>query len=157
MVVSGSDGTKLFYDESRMARHRAVPALLANTLFGRGALHGLDGPAHQHRKALFLTLLTPAAAASIADRARSEWQAMGSDGADAQPISLFDTAHSVHAAAVCAWAGVPEESLDESRTRDLIAMVDGFGSIGLRQVRARRARRHADAWARRLIERERAS
>jgi fatty-acid peroxygenase len=34
-------------------------------------------------------------------------------------------------------------------------MVDGFGSVGLRYVRARRARRRADQWATRVIDRTR--
>jgi hypothetical protein len=45
-VVGGRDGVQLFYDETRTQRRRAMRMALKNTLFGRGAVHGLDGDEH---------------------------------------------------------------------------------------------------------------
>ncbi len=148
-VLSGPDGIRLFYDQSVMRRRGAVPRSLRRTLFGDGAVHGLDGTDHRHRKALFLDLLTPAAALEIADEAAHRWAEQTGDAVE--PATIFHDAVSVHAAAVLEWAGVLASETYPGLDRDLIRMVDGFGSIGPRHVRARRARRRADAWARALV------
>jgi fatty-acid peroxygenase len=57
----------------------------------------------------------------------------------------------VYGAAVCDWVGVPADRVDPALLRDLGTIVDGFGSIGVRHVRASRARRRADRWASALI------
>src|SRR5436190_9316392 len=53
LLVTGVEGVELFYDESKVQRHKAVPAPVALSLFGPGAVHGLDDEAHRHRKRLF--------------------------------------------------------------------------------------------------------
>src|SRR3954447_3073066 len=70
VLLGGADGARLFYDADRLRRQGALPPPVKNVLFGRGALHALDGEAHLHRKALFLSLLTPEAAGDIASRVR---------------------------------------------------------------------------------------
>lgn len=150
-VVAGAEGVRLFYDESVVQRQGAVPRALRQTLFGEGAVHGLDGEAHRHRKAMFLSLLTPQAAASIAAIAAQCWQARAGDWSPGQQVVLFDAAAQVHGDAVCQWAGVPADRADPALARDLMTIVDGFGSIGQRHLRARRARRRADQWAAALI------
>jgi fatty-acid peroxygenase len=149
-VVSGADGARLFYDESAMRRRGAMPGPLRRTLFGDGAVHGLDGDAHKRRKAMFLDLLTPAAAKAIAESAAGWWRQVPHD-AEAGPATLFDDAVLVHGAAVCEWVGVPERMTDAALCRDLADVVDGFGSLGLRQLRARRARNRVNRWARDLV------
>lgn len=149
-VVAGRDGVRLFYDESRLRRRGAVPRILRRTLFGDGAVHGLDNEAHRHRKQMFLFLLTPDAARAVAALAAARW-----DAAAWQPgerVVLFDSAVQVHGAAVCEWAGVPAGRVDARLFHDLVTVVDGFGSIGPRHVRARLARNRADRWATGLIE-----
>ena len=43
----------MFYDTTAVRRKGAVPAPLANLLFGRGAVHGLDDHEHAERKRIF--------------------------------------------------------------------------------------------------------
>lgn len=150
-VVAGVEGVRSFYDESEVQRQGAVPRLLRRTLFGEGAVHGLDGEAHRHRKAMFLALLTPQAAASIAALAAQRWDAWAADRSPGQRVVLLDAAVQVHGAAVCQWAGVPADRFEPALAHDLMTIVDGFGSIGLRHLRARQARRRADRWAAALI------
>ena len=54
LVLRGPEGVELFYDEDRVVRRRALPAVVAHSLFGKGAVNGLDGAEHRHRKQLFL-------------------------------------------------------------------------------------------------------
>jgi NAD(P)-dependent dehydrogenase (short-subunit alcohol dehydrogenase family)/cytochrome P450 len=153
-VVSGPLGVQLFYNEAIMRRRGAIPSPLQRTLFGKGAVHGLDDAEHKHRKAMFLVLLTVDAAREIAAEADARWRACGPEHAG-HPAGLFDEAVTVHCAAVCRWAGVPDGSAYPTLAADLIAVVDGFGSLGARHLQARRARHRADRWSRQLVRRVR--
>jgi fatty-acid peroxygenase len=148
-VVAGPEGARAFYDEAVMRRRGAIPWPLRRVLFGAGAVHGLDGPDHRHRKAMFVDLLTPAAAKAVAELADARWQA--SAGRPVQPGAVFAEAVAVHAAAAAEWAGVPATEPYPRLAGDLIAMVDGFGSLGRRYLRGARARRRAERWAAALV------
>lgn len=151
VVLGGSaDAVRLFYDESRLERNGAVPGPVRRTLFGRGAVHGLDGPAHKQRKAMFLDVLTADAALQIAAGARSRWDALLAAG-PVDELQLFDAAAQVHADAVRAWAGIPVAATYPDLATDLTNLVDGFGSFGRRHVRAVRSRRRANRWAAALV------
>ena len=152
VVVRGRAGARLFYDASRVRRSGAIPAALANLLFGRGAVHGLDGEEHLARKAMFLEILTPdrvdALAAAIGDdlaRRVERW--------DGREVTVFDELVEVYGAAVLAWAGVrlpPAQALRTSRR--LATIVDGFGGAGTAYPRAWAARVRCNRWARGLVE-----
>lgn len=150
LCVSGAEGARLFYDERLVRRRDAVPKPLANTLFGRGAVHGLDGAEHQQRKAMFLSVLDDASSVDLAQRTAPRWQdAFGRR--DGHPVSVFDVAVEVLGAAACEWAGIPAERVPDGMPRVLARIVDGFGSVGLRHVRGRLARVRADRWATAMI------
>jgi fatty-acid peroxygenase len=152
IVVRGREGTRLFYDPAVIQRTGAVPPPLAALLFGRGAVHGLDGEAHAERKAMFLEALTlervePLAAAIGTDlhRRASSWR-----GRDVQ---LYSELVEVYGAAVLAWAGIECTSAQARRTSHrLAAIVDGFGGAGAAYPRGWAARIRADRWARHLVE-----
>jgi fatty-acid peroxygenase len=150
IVLSGAEGARLFYDDTKLRRRGAIPLPLRRVLFGVGAVHGLDDADHQHRKALFRDLLTPAAAKSVAELADNQWRRQS--GVPVDPATIFDEAVHVHGAAICDWAGVPAGSGYPELHQDLIVMVDGFGSVGPRYVRAYRARRRCERWARDLVQ-----
>lgn len=54
LLVRGAEAVDLFYDDARIARHGAMPAIVQQTLFGNGSVHSLDGDEHRHRKAAFV-------------------------------------------------------------------------------------------------------
>lgn len=64
---------------------------------------------------------------------------------------MFDAALQVHTAVVYAWSCIPSTAVVPRLASDLIAMVDGFGSLGTRAVRARLARARSNRWAAALI------
>src|SRR4051794_13923799 len=152
-VVSGAAGARLFYDESMMRRRGAIPLPLRRVLFGVGAVHGLDDADHKHRKAMFLELLNPSAAKAVAELANERWRERAGGAVD--PAAMFDEAVEVHAPAICEWAGILAGETYPGLNRDLIQMVDGFGSVGRRYVQAYRARRRSERWARDLVTRVR--
>jgi fatty-acid peroxygenase len=152
VCMAGRDAVSLFYDGDRIVQSRMVPWPIRTTLFGAGAVHFLEGEEHRHRKAMFLSLVTPDAVAALAAATGRRWEAAADRWEGADRVVLFDEAVQVLGSAVFAWAGIPVERTDEGRrARDLATIVDGFGSLGLRHLRARMARWRADRWARRLV------
>jgi fatty-acid peroxygenase len=152
VCMAGREAVRLFYDGDRVEQSRFVPRPIGRTLFGDGAVHFLEGEAHRHRKAMFLSLVTPDAVAALAAATDRRWESAADRWKSGGRVVLFDEAVQVLGSAAFAWAGIPLERADvERRSRDLITIVDGFGSLGMRHVKARLARVRAQRWARRLI------
>src|SRR4051812_39698937 len=59
VLLTGEGAARLICDNARFARHGAAPLRLQKSLFGVGGVQGLDDEAHRHRKAMFMTLMTP--------------------------------------------------------------------------------------------------
>ncbi|RKT05566.1 fatty-acid peroxygenase [Streptomyces sp. 3211.6] len=140
-LLHGPEAVSLFYDESRVERHGALPSPVLDTLFGRGAVHTLDGARHRERKELLASLLmSPEAVGGLAARVESGWREAVT-GWEGRAVVLFDEVATLLAGAVCDWVGLPAPG-DAARgiAEDCVAMVDGFATAGPRHVRARRAR-----------------
>jgi len=157
VALYGPDAVRFFYDEDHVHRHGAVPGPVLDTLFGRGAVHTLDGAAHRVRKGLFLSLLTPPAGIdALVARTGHAWDAASRDWAGRRAVVLFNEVSRVLARGVCDWAGVPVADAElPGLAADLVAMVDGFGTAGPRHFRARRARSLREAWLSGVVEQAR--
>lgn len=144
VVVRGQDGARLFYDESVVERHRAVPLPLAGLLFGPGAVHGLDDDAHQRRKEMFLEVLAPGGTPEVArDAGRRLAALLGEPGA-----ALTDLLVRAYGGAVLTWAGLAPDADEETAiSRELFRVVDGFG-FSAAYPRAWVARLRTDRWLR---------
>lgn len=158
LVVSGAEGVRTFYDPTLVTRKGAVPAPLRLLLFGRGAVHGLNGEQHRDRKQTYLDVVDAASTERLAQevsetllRTMSDW-----DGRDR--VHLHDALVEVYGASVIRWAGIDVDTAEERRiSRELATIVDAFGVGGTSYLRGYLARHHADRWARRLVQQERGS
>jgi fatty-acid peroxygenase len=150
--LCGPEAARFFYDEDHIRRHGAIPGPVQSTLFGRGAVHTLDGPAHRIRKSMFLSVMTPDRVAVLVDRATGAWDLAARRWAGQPSVVLFDETSRVLARSVCDWAGIPVAEPDEAGVAaDLVAMVDGFATLGPRHWRARRARARRETWLAGLV------
>ncbi|MET7454348.1 cytochrome P450 [Streptomyces sp. NPDC005574] len=141
LAVRGPEAVRFFYDEQHVRRHGAIPEPVRGTLFGHGAVHTLDGDAHRERKALFLPLLHVDRIAGLVEQVTAAWDDAVASWADSPRTVLFDAASQVLTRGVFRWAGIPLHEDEVERTAgDLVAMVDGFATLGPRHWRARRAR-----------------
>jgi fatty-acid peroxygenase len=149
VVVSGPASVRRFYDPQLIRRSGAVPPPLAALLFGRGAVHGLDGEEHQHRKGQFLGLLDDVAASTLEDLVRHH---LGTSLRErrGETVSVFGLLSEIYARAVLAWAGISVRDPDKIGRR-LARIVDGFGISGPSYATAWAARLWANRWARGLI------
>jgi fatty-acid peroxygenase len=152
--IEGPEAARFLYDEDHVRRAHALPEPVQATLFGKGAVHTLDGEMHRVRKSMFIGLLMREdGIASLVQQVGAAWDDAARDWATRDRIVVFDEAGRVLAGAVCRWAGVPVTD-DEvpSVARDLMSLVDGFATGGPRHFRARRARGRREAWLARLVE-----
>lgn len=154
LLVAGEDAVRLFYDQDAMKREGAVPSPLSNELFGAGTVHGLDGRAHAHRKAVHLAALGPDDVSAFVEALERSWARIVANRRPRPGRDLFDVLTEVLGAAALDWTGVGEDHAQE-RSRDLAAIVDGFGSVGRRHLRGRRARHRCERWSREAIRRAR--
>jgi fatty-acid peroxygenase len=157
LAVEGPEAARFLYDEAHVRRAHAIPEPVQGTLFGKGAVHTLDGELHRVRKAMFVALLMREdGIASLVEQATRAWDDAAA-GWRGRRIVLLDEAAEVIAGAVARWAGIAVAD-DEvpGLARDLVALVDGFATGGPRHWRARRARGRREAWLSELVNQVRA-
>jgi fatty-acid peroxygenase len=142
----------LFYDESVVERHRAVPLPLAALLIGPGAVHGLDDDSHHHRKSLFLDVLSPGRTPTVATDAAARLAVLLRE----PDPSLPDVLARAYGGAVLSWAGLaPSDEEATAVSRELFRIVDGFG-FSAAYPRAWVGRIRSDRWLRARVREVRA-
>ena len=153
VAVEGPHAVRFFYDEGNLERHSALPHPVVATLFGKGAVHTLDGAAHRARKAIFVSLLMNDGVEALAKLTGEAFDEAADAWRGGPPVTLFDETAKVIARSVTRWAGIPltEEEVP-GLAADLVAMVDGFATAGPRHWRALAARRRRERWLAGLIQ-----
>jgi fatty-acid peroxygenase len=141
VAISGPAAAEFFYADGNLERRSALPPFAANTIFGQGAVHTLDGEAHRLRKALFVELLMNNGVDTLAKLAGETFDEAADRWRGGPAISLFDESAQVITSAVIRWTGVPNERDHKSLAEDMVAMVDGPRSARALRARRRRERR----------------
>lgn len=155
IFVRGAAGVELFYDEERIARHGAMPAIVQETLFGHGSVHSLDGASHRHRKATFVDVTyDDAQVARLARLLEREWQSELDDWLGGGRRSAYDAAVGAFGRSIMKWADVPGTRDAQTRWAARLAqIVDGFGApYSPAYVFALLNRRWSDRHSQHLIE-----
>lgn len=155
MLVRGSEGVALFYDDQRVARHGAMPMIVQHTLFGRGSVHSLDGDEHRHRKATFLDVAyEDAQVERLTPLLEREWQSELDAWIGGGERTAYDAAVGAFGRASMSWAGLPGTRGAKTRwSARLAQIVDGFGSPYSPAYLLSLANRYwSDRHAKRLIE-----
>lgn len=152
ICMSGPEAAEVFYDHSRFVRLCAMPKAIQKTLLGEGGVQGLDDEAHRHRKQMFMSVLTPERIEQLVRVTAAEWQTCARKWASMREVVLYTEVQELLIRSVCAWAGVPlPDSELGLRTREIAALFDHAGSIGLRHVWSRTARKRVDRWMENIV------
>lgn len=151
--MGGSEAAKLFYDNDKFQRQGAVLKRIQKTLFGLNAIQTIDGRAHQHRKQLFLSLMTPLHQKRLAELVMKQWIESTKKWVNLDKIVLFEEAKKTLCRVACHWAGINlHESEVKERADDFMSMVYSFGAVGPQHWKGRMARNRAENWIQSMIE-----
>ncbi len=165
ICISGKDAAKVFYDNRYFTRTNAAPKRVQNTLFGKNGVQSLDGNAHKHRKAMFMSIMTPYNLKRLDDITRNHWESAAKEWElktrnysgtlfHKNQLILFDEVQKIMCCIACEWAGVPLFNSEiNKRAQDLGKLIDGFGSAGIRYYEGKCARKRTEAWVQGVIHR----
>lgn len=105
--MRGAAAAEVFYGRHGFTRVVAAPDRPVKALFGRCGVQSLDGEAHRVRKAMFLSLTTPAEVDRFVALAGIEWRRAATRWRACDRVVLSDEIMELLTRSVCAWAGVP--------------------------------------------------
>lgn len=156
--IRGRDAAEMFYTPDRFSRAGALPNSVLHLLQDEGSVAVLDAEAHRHRKAVFLSLMTPDRLGAIADLTAQELRRRLSSHSGGGEIVMHDEFRAVLVKAACDWAGI---DLQPDQMAGLIgeigAMIDKAGSVGPRNWAARIRRHGAERMLRQVVQEVRES
>lgn len=129
VCLTGPRGIRLLYGADGLTRRGAMPPTVLRLLQDKTSVQQLDGAAHRHRKALFMTLLVQEDAAHLlagafarawTDRLRAQGE-----------TRVMDSASDTLARVACDWAGFgPQIGGDPALRKALVQMSARAGSVG---------------------------
>lgn len=152
ICLRGAEAAALFYTSPQVMRTGAAPRRIQKTLVGQGGVQGLDDAAHQHRKRMFLDILSAERVQDLAHLVQSAWPLVTATLDARPPLELYRACRELLMRAVCTWAEIPlTEAELPRRTREVAALFDYAGSIGPRHWWARHARTRCERWLADLI------
>ncbi|UYO98589.1 cytochrome P450 [Microbacterium sp. M28] len=155
LFVRGAEGVRLFYDDTLIARHGAMPAIVQETLFGHGSVHSLDGAQHRHRKDGFVSAAyEDSQVERLAPLLDREWRSELHAWIDGGQRTAYEAAVGAFGRASMRWAGLPGTAAAKTRWAQRLAqIVDGFGApYSPAYAMAAANRWWSDRHSRRLIE-----
>ncbi|EGJ20835.1 putative fatty acid beta hydroxylase (cytochrome P450) [Cereibacter sphaeroides WS8N] len=156
VCLRGSAAARLLYGAEGLTRVGAMPSTVLHLLQDKGSVQQLEGPAHRHRKALFLSIcMDPARVEALVSEMRLAWRERLPAWEAEGRIVLQQEAARLLTRAACRWAGVahqPEAQLAD----EIFDMIDKAGSIGPRNWLAQMRRAGTEKRLRKLVEEVRA-
>lgn len=153
ICVSGEDAARMFYHPDRFTRRGSLPPTALMALQDRGSVQQLDGTQHRLRKAMFMSLMSPAAIARLGDIFDREWQTALKRWERQSRVVLQEEMERLLCRSACIWAGVPlSDSAARKRTTEFAAMIDGAGTLGPRNWKGLGLRLRTEHWARGVID-----
>ncbi|MGH1832959.1 cytochrome P450 [Enterococcus gilvus] len=154
IAVYGQEAAKKFYDPNNFKREGAMPKLVLKTLFGEEGVQTMDGKSHEHRKTIFMNLMTPKRMEvyhQIVDKNLSEKldQQQGE-------FDLFDLSKDVLFRSICEWAGIDLSKIPKEEVEQLadyqISMISSAVTNPATHIKGVENRKKSEKWAQSLIE-----
>lgn len=154
IAVYGQEAAEKFYDPNNFKREGAMPKLVLKTLFGEEGVQTMDGKSHEHRKTIFMNLMTPKRMEDyhqIVDKNLSE-------KLDQQhgEFDLFDLSKDVLFRSICEWAGIDLSKIPKEEVEQLadyqISMISSAVTNPATHIKGVENRKKSEKWAQSLIE-----
>lgn len=154
IAIYGKEAAKKFYDPRNFKREGAMPKIVLKTLFGENGVQTLDGQAHEHRKTIFMDLMTPKRMEEY-HRILDKNLTRKLDRQQGQ-FELFDLAKDVLFCSICEWAGIDLSQLTKKEVDQLaeyqISMISSAVTNPATHIKGIDNRKKSEKWAQSLIE-----
>ncbi|QCQ15146.1 cytochrome P450 [Enterococcus avium] len=154
IAIYGKEAAKKFYDPRNFKREGAMPKIVLKTLFGENGVQTLDGQAHEHRKTIFMDLMTPKRMEEY-HRILDKNLTQKLDRQQGQ-FELFDLAKDVLFRSICEWAGIDLSQLTKKEVDQLaeyqISMISSAVTDPATHIKGVDNRKKSEKWAQSLIE-----
>jgi fatty-acid peroxygenase len=154
ICLIGREAAELFYDSERFMRNGAMPGAIQKTLTGQRGVQSLDDAAHRHRKQMFMSFVEADQIANLTAITEELWMQYARKWTSSASVVLYDDMRELLCQAVCIWTGIrlPDDEV-KLRTQQLTALFQDAGSVSLKHFGSRLARRQAEQWIMRVVER----
>lgn len=153
VCMRGAEAAEIFYDGGRFSRAGALPPTTVRLLQDKGSVQTLDGDAHRHRMALFMSMMGHESLERLPQLFEQFWREREADWLASGRIVLEQEARTIPTQTACAWAGVPLSPAQvKPLAQDFGRMIDQAGSFGPATWYALLRRRSVEKWAREIIE-----
>lgn len=154
IAIYGKEAAKKFYDPRNFKREGAMLKIVLKTLFGENGVQTLDGQAHEHRKTIFMDLMTPKRMEEY-HRILDKNLTQKLDRQQGQ-FELFDIAKDVLFRSICEWAGIDLSQLTKKEVDQLaeyqISMISSAVTNPATHIKGIDNRKKSEKWAQSLIE-----
>lgn len=154
IAIYGKEAAKKFYDPRNFKREGAMSKIVLKTLFGENGVQTLDGQAHEHRKTIFMDLMTPKRMEEY-HRILDKNLTQKLDRQQGQ-FELFDLAKDVLFRSICEWAGIDLSQLTKKEVDQLaeyqISMISSAVTNPATHIKGIDNRKKSEKWAQSLIE-----
>src|SRR5690625_315208 len=133
ICMSGEESAELFYNNEYFKRKGVAPNRIQESIFGKNGVQTYDGKKHQHRKSLFMSLVTQEHIKIVVEITQKQWEYAIDKWTSMDKLVFYTEVEEIMCHTACQWAGVPLWGKELSyRTSDLSAMIDAFGAVGPR-------------------------
>lgn len=138
ICMQDPDAAALLYGTPGLTRRGAMPKTVLHLLQDEGSVQQIEGEPHQHRKSMFLGLLTEQGRAdALAEAFRMAWMERLATWEGAAQVTLLTEASTVIAHAVTRWCGLPfSDDEVEEIAGTLFSMIDATGKVSPAVVKA---------------------
>lgn len=152
ICMGGKEAAEVFYDPEKFKREGSAPRRLIQTLFGKNAVQTLDGEIHNHRKAMFMSLMSPGKIEQLKKIVRDQWNSATGEWEQKKQIIFYEEVQKILCRSACEWAGILISKGEiKNLTNDLRAMYESPAALGPNHWQGRVARIRIEKWIQDLV------
>lgn len=152
-VIRGAEAARMFYEDDRFGRDRAMPTSATHLLQDDDSVQSLSGRPHFHRKRMFVRMLSDDGAQDSLRRIFSEEWTDATRRWGGHTV-LSDELTTILTRTAVRWAGIDVVGIDiPALGGQLESMLANAGRIGPGNWFSRTRRRRTESWAQELITR----
>lgn len=147
ICLSGVEAAELFYDNEKFTRKDAMPNRVLDTLFGQDGVQTLNDEAHDHRKELFMPLLSKEVIQDFHRIAKNQWTLATNKWTGMDEVTLYEDAQEILTRIACEWLGVPVKEDDyRDLADDLTNMFEAAAKVGPAHHAGKKSRKKREQW-----------